>query len=274
MDRIKRNERIGVMTRVLTSSPNKLFSLTYFCELFGLSKSTVSEDIDILTDSLKAFDLGELRTFAGAAGGVVYRPIVSRARAVEALSDIAARLSQPGRLLPGDFLYTTDITCDSALAQCMGEILAQQYYDAQPDFVLTMETKGIPVAMMTARALNAPLVIARRDSRAYEGSAVKINYVSGSSAGGLETMTLARRAVAPGRRALIIDDFMKGGGTLLGMHDLMKEFSAQVVGTGVVIATASPEKKRVRDVCALLVLHGVDRESGRAFVEPSEWLRH
>ena len=42
---------------------------------------------------------------------------------------------------------------------------------------------------MTARALGVPLVIARRDSRAYEGSAVKINYVSGGDR--IETMALA-----------------------------------------------------------------------------------
>ena len=93
-------------------------------------------------------------------------------------------------------------------------ILAMDYYDKAPDFVLTMETKGIPVALMTAQTMGVPLVIARRDSRAYEGSAVKINYISGEAGDRIETMALARRAVSPGQRALIIDDFMKGGGTL------------------------------------------------------------
>lgn len=85
-------------------------------------------------------------------------------------------------------------------------------------------------------------------------------------------MALARRAVSPGQRALIIDDFMKGGGTLQGMHDLMKEFSVEVVGTGVVIATAVPARKRVSDVTALMVLREVDRETGCARVTPSEWI--
>ena len=71
-----------------------------------------------------------------------------------------------------------------------------------------METKGIPVALMTANALGVPLVIARRSSKVYEGSAVNINYVSGSS-GHIETMSLSRRAVQEGQRALIIDDFIK-----------------------------------------------------------------
>jgi len=73
---------------------------------------------------------------------------------------------------------------------------------------------------MTARALGVSLVIARRDSRAYEGSAVKINYMGGGDR--IETMALARRAMKPGQRVLIVDDFMKGGGTLQGIGTYLK----------------------------------------------------
>jgi len=272
MERIKRNERIGAMARILTGSPNRIYTLSHFAEMFHAAKSTVSEDLSILSETFEQFDLGSLTTLPGASGGVMYRPIRSRRCTLDALTLIANRLSQPGRLLPGNFLYTTDVTCDPTLAELMGEILARRYYDKAPDFILTMETKGIPVAMMTSRMLNVPLVIARRDSRAYEGSAVKINYITGDQGERIETMALARRAVTPGQRALIIDDFMKGGGTLRGMHDLMKEFSVDVIGTGVVIATASPAEKRVKNVTALMVLREVDRERGCALVTPSDWL--
>lgn len=272
MERIKRNERIGAMAQILTGSPNRIYTLSHFAQMFGAAKSTISEDISILTDTFEQFDLGQLTTLPGAAGGVMYRPIHSRERTLNSLSLIVDRLSQPGRLLPGNFLYTTDVTCDPACAELMGEIFARRYYDKAPDFILTMETKGIPVAMMTSRMLNVPLVIARRDSRAYEGSAVKINYMTGDHGDRMETMALARRAVEPGQRALIIDDFMKGGGTLRGMHDLMKEFSVDVIGTGVVITTASPQQKRVNNVTALMVLREVDREHDCALITPSEWL--
>ena len=272
MDRIKRNERLAAISRILTGSPNRIYTLSHFTELFGAAKSTISEDLSILADTFAQFDLGQLTTVAGAAGGVIYRAIPSRQKIVSTLEALSARLSQPGRLLPGDFLYTTDITCDSDLCELMGEILACRYYDRAPNFVLTMETKGIPVAMMTARMLNVPLVIARRDSKAYEGSAVKINYISGETGDRIETMALARRAVTPGQKALIVDDFMKGGGTLRGMHDLMKEFDVEVIGTGVVIATAEPRKKRVDGVTALMVLEEVDRERESAVVKPSEWI--
>ena len=45
MDRIKRNERLAALTKLLTASPNQLFTLSHFCEMFGAAKSTLSEDL-------------------------------------------------------------------------------------------------------------------------------------------------------------------------------------------------------------------------------------
>ena len=83
-------------------------------------------------------------------------------------------------------------------------------------------------------------------------------------------MALARRAVHPGQRALIIDDFMKGGGTLQGMVDMMREFQAEVAGVGVMIATRAPEQKLVEGARSLLILEKFDRERGAAVVRPAD----
>ena len=73
----------------------------------------------------------------------------------------------------------------------------------------------------------------------------------------------------PGQRVLIIDDFMKGGGTLQGMVEMMAEFQAEVVGIGVMIATMTPETKRCAGAKALLMFRSADRESGACEVVPS-----
>ena len=274
MERIKRNERLSAMTQILTETPNQIHTLSEFCDMFGAAKSTISEDIDLIAQAVSRFDLGRVETVAGAAGGVHYRAIPSNEKTKKILADLSVRLSEPGRMLPGGFLYTSDISCDPRVAEQLGQILASQYYDRWPHVVLTMETKGIPIALMTARMLNVPLVIARYDSRAYEGSAVKINYIAGGNdrngAERIETMALSRRAVQPGQRVLIIDDFMKGGGTLQGMVDMMREFQAEVVGVGVMIATATPKVKRVAGARSLMILRDFDREKGAAVVTPAD----
>lgn len=272
MQHIKRAERLGAITRILTQTPNRIHSYSEFCELFGAAKSTISEDIELIANSVSRFAEGKVETIAGASGGVRFRAVPTDGRVRETIDGLCRRLSEPGRMLPGGFLYTSDVTSEAGSTQAVGEILASAYYDAQPDFVLTMETKGIPIAMMTARVLDIPLVIARRDSRAYEGSAVKINYIAGNGVD-LETMALARRAVKPGQRALIADDFMKGGGTLRGMAELMQEFQVEVVGIGVMIATSKSPAEKL-NVRALVELEGFDEGTGAAVVRPSVHYRH
>lgn len=271
MDKIRRNERMSAMMKILSDAPNRIFTLSYFCDLFGAAKSTMSEDIDILREVVAQFGLGELDTVTGAAGGVRYRATVQPEAARDYIAELSQQLSGQSRVLPGGFLYLSDILSSPEIVRRMGDILATAYYDAAPDFVLTMETKGIPVAMTTAHALGVPLVIARRSSKVYEGSAVNINYVSGSS-GHIETMSLSRRAVKEGQRALIVDDFMRAGNTARGMVDMMREFSVTVVGVCVLAATSEPTKKRIDGVKSLLVIEGTDEATGTAVIRPASWL--
>ena len=270
MDRIRRNERMTAMMKLLSGTPNRIFTLNSFCELFGTAKSTMSEDVDLLQQVSKAFDLGEVETVTGAAGGVRYRPTVSREKARVTIGDLCEKLSGTERVLPGGFLYYSDILSTPEIVNKMGEIIATEYYGEEPDFVLTMETKGIPVAFATANALGVPLVIARHSSRVYEGSAVNINYVSGS--GSIETMSLSRRAVKENQRALIVDDFLKGGGTAKGMVELMREFNVTVAGMAFVMATVQPEKKRITGEKSLMTLSVTEGEPAAAIVRPAEWL--
>lgn len=271
MDRIRRNERLAAMTRILVESPNKIYTLGAFGDMFGAAKSTLSEDIDILRGVFSAFHLGQLDTVTGAAGGVRYRPIPTPEDAYKAMRDLSQMLASPGRLLPGGFIYMADLLAMPTLTARIGAIIAAQFYRAEPDFVLTMETKGIPIAMMTARALGVPMVIVRRDSKVYEGPAVNINYLSGTG-GRVETMSLSRRAVREGQRALIVDDFMRAGGTVRGMVDMMREFSVTVVGVCVMICTQEPTKKRMDGVKSLLIIEGTDESSGTVNVHPAAWL--
>jgi purine operon repressor len=109
---------------------------------------------------------------------------------------------------------------------------------------------------MTARAMNIPLVIARTDNRVTEGSTISVNYVSGSKK--IQTMSVSKRSIKEGSKVIIIDDFMKAGSTIKGLNDLMQEFKAEVVGTGVIMSTAEPDHKVIQDYVSLLILNGVD----------------
>jgi len=271
MQKLKRNERIGAMIKILSDRPNHIFTLTYFSDMFVAAKSTISEDIDIAKSIMESHKLGLIETVTGAAGGVKYITDRGPEAQEKFVNELCMKLSDPERILPGGYLYMLDVLSQPESAAKIGEVLASWFYKSHPDFVITVQTTGIPVALMAARALNVPLLIARRDVRISDGSLVTINYITGS-AKRIQTMSLAKRAVSAGTRALIIDDFMKGGGTAKGMMDMMREFSITVVGVGVVIATREPARKLVSDFKALAVLNNVDETARKIDIKPSKWL--
>ncbi|HBS60790.1 MAG TPA: pur operon repressor, partial [Firmicutes bacterium] len=81
-----------------------------------------------------------------------------------------------------------------------------------------------------------------------------------------------RRALPQGARVLVMDDFMKAGGTAKAMIDLVHEVGAEVVGTAVLVATAQPEDKLVRDYCALMVLNKIEDTTREIEVQASPWI--
>jgi purine operon repressor len=252
----------------LFQEPHKIFSFGSFTETLGAAKSTISEDIAALRQVCEQFELGRVETLAGAAGGVRYIPLCTPARVRAVAEDLADRLRDPVRILPGGFLYTTDLLSLPSLTARLGDVFATFFADRRPDVVLSMEVKGIPLALMTARAFNVPLVTVRRGGRVTEGPSVTVNYVSGSSRM-VQQMTLPMRAVPEGARALFIDDFLRGGGTARGVYDLMRECRAEVCGIGVLIDTAEPREKLVDQYVSVLTFDGVDERRGIVLIRPS-----
>lgn len=268
MENFHRRERVAAILKMLSDNPNKTISLGYFADYFHAARSTICEDITVVKGVAENIGCGKVETMPGAAGGVKFIPNISRDDEVKFILDLCEKLKSPERIIPGGFIYMNDIICSPQIANKIGILLARQFYDKSPDYVLTVETKGIPIAMMTANALNVPLVIVRRDSKVTEGSTVSINYISGSSKR-IQSMSLSKRSVKKGSKCIFVDDFMKAGGTANGIVELMKEFDCQVVGTGVIVESVSHNKKMVQNYVPLLTLTSVDEENGIVDISPS-----
>jgi purine operon repressor len=72
---------------------------------------------------------------------------------------------------------------------------------------------------------------------------------------------------------LVVDDFMKAGGTAKGLIDLMQEFEAEVVGFAVLIVTAEPKEKLIQDYVALLELKEIAQDGSQIVIQPSRWVK-
>ncbi len=267
----KRNQRIGALMKVFAEKPNHVFSYNYFCDLFNAAKSTISEDVSIVKDLVEEMNFGKIETISGAAGGAVFTPILGSEEKIAILDELCSLFSHKNRLLPGGFIYMTDIFNNPNIVYSMAKVISSEFSNMDIDYIVTVATKGIPVAFMTGLMLNVPVAVIRRNNRITEGATVSINYVSGSS-NSIQTMSLSRRSLKDNAKVLLVDDFMKGGGTCKGMEDMMREFNAHVVGTAVVIETKEPEKKLVDDYISLLVLNSINFKEGIIEIKPNQKL--
>jgi len=266
--KFRRSQRIAAMMSQLSTYPGRLFSLTSFAQQLDTLKSVLSEDLTIAKKTVEMLGIGEIQSIAGSKGGIRFAPKLSEYRKTTFLKEITREISQSQRILPGNYLYYSDLISNPAFVQPMAEILVEIMDLKNPDYVVTVETKGIPLAYAVARLLDKPLVVVRRESVMTEGSTVSVNYVSGSG-GRIQRMVLPRRTIKPGSKVVMIDDFMRGGGTAGGMQNLMKEFDAEVTDIGVMMASKNPSDKKGGTYHSLLILEKADEEVGKVDLYPN-----
>lgn len=258
--KFRRSERIIDMTHYLLEHPHQLISLTLFAERFGSAKSSISEDLAIIKDTFEKRGIGTLQTVPGAAGGVKFYARVDKKTAAAFIEDLCRQIEKPDRLLPGGYLYIMDLLGNPAIMNQIGKMLASAYADQKIDAVMTVAAKGIPIAHAIAAHLNVPVVVVRRDSKVTEGPTVSINYVSGSTKR-IQAMVLSKRSLKEGSRVLLVDDFMKGGGTINGMVSLLSEFNASVAGIAVIVESEYPDRL-IDDYISLVKLKDVNEKTG------------
>ncbi|MBE3584282.1 MAG: pur operon repressor [Limnochordaceae bacterium] len=289
-----RSQRLAIISQYLLTHPGRSVPQASFAARLEAARSSLSEDLAMLKELFASEGWGCIETVPGASGGVIYYPVLSSERMHAIAADFCQRLSDPGRILPGGFLYLSDLLSDPAVLMNLARLVATGYYQllagppdsgaARPalDAVVTVETRGIPIAVMVAQVLGVPMVIIRRQALLMEGPVVTVNYLSGSRR--IETMSLPRRALQERARVLLVDDFMKAGGTIRGMLELMREFGAQVQGAAVVVRTTPPGAsllpaepppltEQQLQLFSLAVLQRLDEAAQQVEVVPATWLR-
>jgi purine operon repressor len=257
---MKRSERLVDFTNYLLTHPRQLTTLSFFSERYGAAKSSISEDLVIVKRIFAETGVGIIETFAGVTGGVLFTPALSDGGSREIAREIANLMKESNRILPGGYIYLSDILGSPQNLHKIGKIIAHEYVETQIDAVMTIATKGIPIAQAVSMILDVPFVIVRRDPKVTEGATLNVNYMSGSSAK-VENMTLSKRSLAPGQRVLIVDDFMKGGGTLNGMKSLVREFDCLLAGVAVFAEGPFKGDRLISDYKSILKIEEINVEN-------------
>lgn len=268
----KRSERLVFITEYLTRRPNARVPLSTFVDKFTQAKSSISEDLRILKEVFENENIGKIVTTHGANGGVTFIPKIDYHTAVEIVKELEEEISQSNRLLPGGYLYLSDIVGNASLMAKLADLVVTLYEGKHIDAVVTIATKGIPMAHAVATKLNVPVAVIRKDNKITEGSTVSVNYVSGSTRK-IETMILAKRTLKQGSRVLVIDDFLRAGGSINGVISLMEEFEATVVGVTVLAESKDNSgKRRYKEYTSIVKVSEIDEFNETFTVEPGNCL--
>jgi purine operon repressor len=263
----QRTERLVRLAAKFMLTPSKLVSLTELAGKFNVSKTVISDDVEVINSAMTAEGFGHMQVDRGRSGGARFIPLCTGENRTKVLQGIADTLTDPDRYLPGGLIYYSDLIFNPEIALSLGYAMSSLFEGCRPDVVMTSEVKGIPIAMFAAYAMGVPLAVCRFRNRPSDGSAVGVHYPSAN--GDVKTMYIGTRQLKRGCRVLIVDDFMRGGSTAAGMLLMAKQFDAEVAGIGIFIASAEPEVKAVPTYRSLLTLAHND---GRAtlFVSPDK----
>ena len=263
---MKRNERLIDFTNYLINRPNQMLNLNKLSQHYEVAKSSISEDLVFIKRVFERQGIGRVETFPGSLGGVKFSPDITNETAKDKAVNILKLLGEDNRILPGGYIYLSDILGTPKNLRDIGQIIAHEYMKDEVDVVMTIATKGIPIAQSVAEILDVPFVIVRRDAKVTEGATLNVNYTSGSSSR-VENMTLSKRSLSIGQRVLIVDDFMKGAGTINGMKSLVHEFDCFLAGVAVFLEGPFRGERLIEDYKSILKVESIDVASRSIEVE-------
>jgi adenine phosphoribosyltransferase len=133
---------------------------------------------------------------------------------------------------PGILFYDiTTLLKDSAGLAGVIDGLREHYKALHADVVLGIEARGFIFAPALAYAMGAGFVPVRKHKK-LPAEVVSVSY---DLEYGKDVLEMHKDAIAPGTRALIVDDLLATGGTSAAVASMVREAGGVVVGIGFVV---------------------------------------
>ena len=137
---------------------------------------------------------------------------------------------------------------DPVLMHQIGEAFAAHYKDCGVTKVVTIESSGIAPALMTALALNVPMIILKKQPSKVLNDNLSQTVVTSFTKGTSYELTLYQDYIDPSDKVLLIDDFLANGEAAMGASRLIKESGAELSGIGILIEKSFQKgRKRLED---------------------------
>ena len=124
---------------------------------------------------------------------------------------------------------------DPELMMKLGEEFANRFKGEPITKILTIESSGIAVSVMTGLILHVPVIFARKKKPKVASDDVYTAKVHSYTKGESNTIIVSKQFLQKGDNILIIDDFLANGEAAAGLAHIVEQADANVVGIGIVI---------------------------------------
>ena len=170
------------------------------------------------------------------------------------MESLKARILAEGRNMGRGILKVDSFVNHQVDAELMyeaGQELANRFAGDSVTKVLTAEISGIAPALMTALALQVPIVYARKTKPITMPEKIFVRTAPSHTKGHEVSLMVSPEFLRKGDRVLIVDDFLATGKTINALVQIVRDSSAELVGIGAVI------EKTFEGGRAVLEHHGV-----------------
>ena len=127
---------------------------------------------------------------------------------------------------------------DIALFAELGREWARLYADCGVNKILTIESSGIAIAVLTARYFGVPVVFSKKHKSDNISDEFYSATVRSFTHNNTYTAITSREYLSSDDKVLIIDDFLAQGEALRGLISICAQAGAEVVGAGIAIEKA------------------------------------
>ena len=124
---------------------------------------------------------------------------------------------------------------DPELMKNIGDEFAEHFKGQGITKVATIESSGIAPALMTALALNVPMLILKKQPSIILNQDLYQTVVTSYTKGTSYELTLSKNFISENDHVLIIDDFLANGEAATGAIRLIRKAHATIAGVGILI---------------------------------------
>ena len=124
---------------------------------------------------------------------------------------------------------------DPELMKNIGDEFAEHFKGQGITKVATIESSGIAPALMTALALNVPMLILKKQPSKILNQDLYQTVVTSYTKGTSYELTLSMNFISENDHVLIIDDFLANGEAATGAIRLIRKAHATIAGVGILI---------------------------------------